>query len=178
MLAPSLRSVANWALPRFTLSRLGGGGRSRFARLRTRCSVTSFRHTSGGAISLRSTVNWVLCHFVPPHLGGGTISLCSTANSVLRHFIPPHLGGRDLASLDRELGAPSLRSSAPRGGGGGGAQSRFTRLLNGCFLTSLRRTLGGDLTSLGHSIYRGPIKYFHQIVKLARTPMLSNCSTI
>ena len=79
--APSLHSSTPW------------GARPHFARPPTRCSVTSFLCTLGGVISLRST-----------------------ANSVLHHFVPPHLGGRDLALLDRKLGAPSLRSSAPRGG--------------------------------------------------------------
>ena len=68
VLAPSLRSVANWVLTRFAHSHLGG--RSRFARPRTRCSVTSFLRTSGGAISLRSTAKWVLPGFAPSHPGG------------------------------------------------------------------------------------------------------------
>ena len=69
VLAPSLCSVANWVLPHFVLLHLGG--RSRFARPRTRCSVTSFLRTSGGgAISLRSTAKWVLPRFAPSHPGG------------------------------------------------------------------------------------------------------------
>ena len=140
VLAPWLRSVANWVL-------------LRFARPQTQCSITLFLRTSGG-------VNSVLRHSVPPHLGG-VISLRSTANSVLRHFVPPHFGGHDLASLDRELGAPSPRSSAPRG-----VLPRFAQSLGGRSIASLSRW--GDAQSpLGSTHYWG-----HHIVKWACTPSL------
>ena len=100
MLAPSLHSVANWVLPRFALSCLGGDLASLNRELGAP-SLCSSTPRGGGTISLRSTVNSVLRHFVPPHLRGGAISFRSTVNSVLRHFIPLHLGG-----------AISLRSTA------------------------------------------------------------------
>ena len=50
--------------------------------------------------------NWVLAP-----------SLHSVANWVLTHFTHSHLGEGNLASLDRKLGALSLRSSEPRRGG-------------------------------------------------------------
>ena len=68
VLDPLLHSVANLVLTCFAHSHLGR--RSHFARLRTRCSVTSFLRTSGGAISLRSTAKWVLPCFAPSHPGG------------------------------------------------------------------------------------------------------------
>ena len=83
VLAPSLHSVANWVLCHFIPST--PRGQSRFARPRTRCSVTSFLCTLGGGdlasldhelgapslrSSLRSTAKWVLPHFAPSHPGG------------------------------------------------------------------------------------------------------------
>ena len=68
VLAPSLRSVTNWVLTHFAHSHLGGG--SRFAQPRTWCSVTSFLHISGGAISLRLTTKWVSLASLRRTLGG------------------------------------------------------------------------------------------------------------
>ena len=155
MLAPSLRSVANWVLPRFALSHLG-------------------------AILLRLTANSVLCHFVPPHLGGRDLaSLGRKLSAPSRRSSAPR--GRDLASLNRELGAPSLRSSAPRGAqshfarprtrcsvtsflhtlggdltslGHWGVLPHFTQSLGGCSIASLSHW--GDAPSL-HSVAGGTL---------------------
>ena len=89
------------------------------------------------------------------------------------------LGGCSLALLSRWGDAPSLRSVA------GGMLPRFAQSLGGCSLASLshwgdtpslRSVAGGcSLTLFGRFIYRGPIKYFHQIVKWLSTP--NSCTT-
>ena len=68
VLAPLLRSVTNWVLTHFAHSHLGPHSHFAHSHLpQTWCSVTSFLHTLGGAISLRLTSKWVLPHFAPSH---------------------------------------------------------------------------------------------------------------
>ena len=83
------------------------------------------------------------------------------------------LGGCSLTSLSHWGHAPSLHSVTGR--------CSLTSLSRWGMLPCLAQSLGGcsltllscwvcSLASLGHSIHRGPIKYFHQIVKWLSTP--------